>query len=115
MKKWEDLTISNDFLFSKVMRDAEICKEVLEVLLDIEIDKIEYIQEQKTIDLLYEQKSIRMDIFVKAAETLYNVEMQTTNQKDLTKRIRYYMAMGDLYEIDKGDFYQILERRPPLL
>lgn len=25
--KWEDLTISNDFIFSKVMRDKEICKE----------------------------------------------------------------------------------------
>ena len=26
---WENLTLSNDFMFSKVMRDKEICRETL--------------------------------------------------------------------------------------
>lgn len=32
-KIWESLTISNDFIFSKLMKDKEICKEVLEEML----------------------------------------------------------------------------------
>ena len=27
--KWEELGISNDFLFGKVMQDADLCKELL--------------------------------------------------------------------------------------
>ena len=30
IKKWEDLTITDDFMFSQVMKDEEICKEVVE-------------------------------------------------------------------------------------
>ncbi len=28
--EWEKLGISNDFLFGKVMQDAELCKELLQ-------------------------------------------------------------------------------------
>ena len=31
--KWEELSISNDFLFGKVMQDAELCKELLQRIL----------------------------------------------------------------------------------
>lgn len=31
-KKFEDLTIENNFLFQKVMQDEEICKEFIENL-----------------------------------------------------------------------------------
>jgi len=37
--KWEELDISNDFLFGKVMQDAELCKELLQrILPDLEED-----------------------------------------------------------------------------
>ena len=40
---WEKLGISNDFLFGKIMQDAELCKELLQrILPDLEIDHIEY-------------------------------------------------------------------------
>ena len=53
-KIWESLTISNDFIFAKVMRDKEICRETLEILLDKKIGDIEYIDNQKVIDMRYE-------------------------------------------------------------
>lgn len=37
IEKWEDLTISNDFIFAKLMTDKEICKEIIENLLHIKI------------------------------------------------------------------------------
>lgn len=46
--KWEELGISNDFLFGKVMRNPELCKELLQrILPDLKIDHIEYPQLQR--------------------------------------------------------------------
>ena len=59
---WENLTLSNDFMFSKVMRDKEICRETLEILLDKKIGEITYIDNQKTIDINYDSKSVRLDV-----------------------------------------------------
>ncbi|MFR4987284.1 MAG: hypothetical protein ACLUCH_07810 [Lachnospirales bacterium] len=64
IEKWEDLTISNDFLFSKLMRDKEICKEIIEILLNIKVGDITYLEEQKTIDIIYDKKSVRLDVYV---------------------------------------------------
>ena len=61
-KKYEDLTFLDDFMFCKVMRNPEICKRMLETILCIEIDHIEYPQTQKSIDILADAKSIRMDV-----------------------------------------------------
>ena len=41
-KKFEDLTISDDFMFGIVMRDPKYCKPFLETILNIKISRIEY-------------------------------------------------------------------------
>jgi len=33
--KWEELSISNDFLFGKVMQNPELCKELLQRILPL--------------------------------------------------------------------------------
>ena len=84
---WEELDITNDFLFGKVMRNSEICRQVLETILNIEIDRIEYPEEQKSIDMTVDAKSVRLDVYVRDfLGTVYNIEMQTTNTGDLPKR-----------------------------
>ena len=108
---WENLKISNDFIFAKVMRNPELCKGLLERLLDISIDHIEYPEEQKTIDIAKGSKSIRLDVYLKDGKgTVYNVEIQTTNNKNLPKRIRYYAGMIDLNAIEKGADYNNLPK-----
>lgn len=47
LKRYEDLTFSDDFMFCKIMQNESICKEVLEILLKIKIQKIDYLQKQK--------------------------------------------------------------------
>ena len=42
--------------------------------------------------------------------TVYNIEMQATNKKNLPKRIRYYQAMIDLNIIEKGSSYNKLKK-----
>ena len=48
-KKFEDLTFSDHFIFEKVLQNEEICTELLERLLHIKIDHIEYPEIEKTI------------------------------------------------------------------
>ena len=108
-KTLKELNLEDDFLFAKVMTDKIICKELLEKLLNIEIEKITMPEEQKTINLLLESKGIRLDIYVKDENnTVYNVEMQRGSHKNLPKRLRYYQGNMDLDCISKGENYNKL-------
>lgn len=49
VKPIEELTFTDDFMFGRIMQNPEICKGLLERLLEIKIDKIEYPILQKTI------------------------------------------------------------------
>lgn len=107
---WEELGISNDFLFGKVMQNAELCKELLQrILPDLKIDRIEYPEVQKSIRPDIDAKSVRLDVYVQDGKnTVYDIEMQATDTKELPKRTRYYQSMIDLQMIDKGEYYKNL-------
>lgn len=110
-KTLKELNLEDDFLFAKVMSDKGICKELLEKILEVEIEKVEMVEEQKTIDLLLESKGIRLDVYVKDENnTIYNVEMQRGKHKNLPKRLRYYQGSIDLDLISKGEDYRKLAK-----
>ena len=102
---WESLGLSNDFLFGKVMQDAGLCGELLQrILPDLEIGRIEYPELQKEVKPDSDAKSIRLDVYVKDKEdVIYNIEMQTSDTREIPKRSRYYQGMIDLQLLDKGD------------
>lgn len=88
----------------------DLCKELLELILDIKIRKVEIAEQQKNVDITYDGKGVRFDVYVDDAEnTVYDIEMQTTRQKDLPKRTRYYQGMIDLNLIQKGMRYSELK------
>ena len=108
-ERWQNLTPSDDFVFSKMMRNKAICKGLVETLLGFDIDRIEYPEEQKSIDIAMDAKSVRLDVYVKDdKDTVYNIEMQTSPQSYLPKRSRYYQGMIDLNLIEKGELYDKL-------
>ena len=109
---WEKLSISNDFLFGKVMQNPELCKELLQrILPDLEIDHIEYPELQKSIKPDIDAHSIRLDVYVKdEKEVVYDIEMQVSDTKELPKRSRYYQGMMDLQLIDKRQYYDELNQ-----
>ena len=110
-KTLKELNLEDDFLFAHVMSDKDICKEFLEKLLEVEIEKIEMPENQKTIDLVLESKGIRLDIYVKDENnTVYNVEMQRGKHKNIPKRLRYYQGNIDLDLINKGEDYRKLAK-----
>ncbi len=110
-KAFEELQIKDDFMFSVIMRNPKFCKPFLERILGIKICHIEYPKSQETIDLSADAKSVRLDIYVEdGKESVYNIEMQTTENRNLPKRTRYYQGMIDLNILEKGDNYKKLKR-----
>lgn len=109
---WEEIGLSNDFIFGKVMSDPELCKELLErILPGIEIDHIEYPELQKPIKEDVDARSVRLDVYVKDGKnTVYDIEMQKVNTRELPKRSRYYQGMMDLQLIDSGQPYKKLNQ-----
>ena len=110
-KPIEKLTIVDDFMFGAVMRNPKYCKPLLEMALGVKIRKISYPELQKSIDARYGSKSIRLDVYVEdEAGTVYNVEIQTTDKKNLPKRTRYYQGLIDLHILEKGEDYTALRK-----
>lgn len=109
---WESLGLSNDFLFGKVMSNPKICKQLLErILPDLEIERIEYPELQKSLKHDVDARSVRLDVYIKDDKgTVYDVEMQAVDTKELPKRSRYYQGMMDLQLIDTGQAYKKLAR-----
>ena len=104
-KKWEDLTITDDFMFCKVMSDPDICKELLEILLHIKIERLEFQEPQKSFKLTSESRGIRLDVYVKDSNRVFDIELQTTNERNLELRTRYYQGVMDISELEKGEFF----------
>ena len=108
-KRFDDLTIADDFMFCKVMQNEGICKEFLEMVLVNEIGRIAYLSPQNTVAAGIEAKSVRLDILVKdEAGKSYDVEMQVSNEHNIPKRMRYYQAAIDIAFLDKGSHYKTL-------
>ncbi|WP_026654306.1 Rpn family recombination-promoting nuclease/putative transposase [Butyrivibrio sp. AE3003] len=110
-KEFKDLTFADDFMFAKVMLNEKLCKQLLEIILEVKIKKLSYPEEQKTINPSYDSKSVRLDVYVDDEKgTVYNIEMQTTNPGNIPRRARYYQGMIDLNLIEKGEDYHKLAK-----
>lgn len=111
-KTYEELDFTDDFMFCKVMtHNLTLCKELLEIILEKKIKKVELSQSQKEIKITYDGKGVRLDVYVEDEEnTVYDTEMQATDTKNLPKRSRYYQGMIDLNLISKGENYKKLKK-----
>lgn len=101
-KSYEELTLANDFIFMKVMQNEHLCRKFLEMVLGIRIKKINIHNTQRTIETSPDSKGIRLDVYVEGSDTVYNIEMQATDQGDLPKRTRYYQSKIDNSILEKG-------------
>ena len=113
IKEWEELTISDNFLFQKVMRNKRICKLLIEKLLGIKVRAITYPAAEKVIEESPTQKGIRLHLYVETEDgMIIDIEMQTADKSLgwLPKRTRYYQAMIDLNVLGKGKDYIELKK-----
>lgn len=75
-KTWEELDITDDYLFKLVMKHKHICKSMIEKILRIKIRDLRYIEEEKTLKHQYDSKGVRLDVYVEDDQnTVYDIEM----------------------------------------
>ena len=108
-QKWEKATIANNFIFYKVMRhNPDVCKELLEILLEMEIDHID-MRGEETVEIDFGNKGIRLDVYAKNCTQAFNLEMQTSDTKELPERARYYQGSIDVDSLNSGEKYKELK------
>ena len=127
-KSLNDVDIRDDFMFSYIMRDPELCLGLLRQLLpDCPIERIEYVEleaekqqlekalgtrleTQKVLFGAAGKRSVRLDAYLDDGKTIYNIEMQTAEQIALPQRSRLYQAHIDVNQLERGQYYD--ELRP---
>ena len=95
-KPWNELTIADNFIFCKVMENERICRGVLETLLGISVEHIDYLKTENPLENFYDSRGIRLDVYVKDSYRIFNIEMQTGNYNDMLLRARYYLSSSDV-------------------
>ena len=109
VKRFEDLTLQDDFMFCKVMQNPDLCKRLIEMILADTIGKITYISIQHNLKNYEQAKSVRFDVLVQTENgKFYDIEMQVSNEKNIPKRMRFYQSAIDISFLDKGNFYNDL-------
>lgn len=108
-KPFDELTFSDDWMFQKVMHDPLICAELVERLLHINIDHVEYPELEKTIAPYYTSKGVRLDVYLKDSDKVIDIECQSNLRPALGKRTRYYQSMIDIDNLMKGEKYDRLK------
>ena len=108
--QWKNASLSNNFIFCRVMSEnLDLCKDFLEMLLNIQIERLELSQAEKTIDVDFLSKGVRFDVYVKdGTGRCFDIEMQTTDRKNLPKRARYYQGILDISNLNQGFDYEEL-------
>jgi predicted transposase/invertase (TIGR01784 family) len=106
-ERWERLTIANDFIFCKVMLDVDICREVLETILGVPIERVEHVGRQEVLDASPDMHAVRLDVYARdEAGTVYDVEMQSADTYELPRRARYYQSLMALDQLQRGEPYR---------
>ena len=108
-QKWKNATIANNFIFYKVMyNNQDVCKELLEILLQIKIDHI-VMHIEETIEIDYDKKGVRLDVYAQGSDKAFDIEMQSTDKGEIPERARYYQGILDVNELNSGQEYKDLK------
>ena len=104
------IEFTNDFMFATIMQgNKDICRRVLECILDFEIESIEYVEDQYALQTYIDSHGVRLDVIAKDTGAIYDIEMQTVDDDDIPRRMRYYQSQIDVSELKKGEQYKTLK------
>lgn len=108
-KSFDELTFADDWMFQKVLHNPEISSELVERLLHIRVDHVEFPELEKVIAPYYTTKGIRLDVYLKDNNKVIDIELQSYPMEALGKRIRYYESMLNMDALMKGQDYTLLK------
>lgn len=113
-QQWEELTIANDRMFSMVMENNAICRELLRrIFPELAIDRVQQVTVQKQVNTPLDARTVRFDVYIRDdQQRTYIVEMQVANRQNLPYRLRYYLEQVDHSILGPGDNYEKLAGYP---
>ena len=108
-ESFQKLNLTNAYLFAAALQDEEICRNLLEIVLNKEIPRVKAHAEH-TLFLDSDFKSVRFDVYASDEdEVSYDVEMQNDDARNLPKRSRYYQGEMDVTSLKPGEDYNQLK------
>lgn len=112
---YENLDITDDFMFGKVMQKERNSVKLLERLTGNQIDSVRTVVSQKVIKITNDSKGVRYDVYVEDDKgRVYDAEMQRYRSKNKTeilpKRARFYQGLMDLNILNSGQEYAELKQ-----
>lgn len=109
-KPYKDLTFTDDYMFCKVLEnDMELCRQLLNVILDMDIRKVVLADAQHRISITSDIKSVRLDVYLNDDEgTVFDLEMQAAMKPEIPRRSRYYQSIIDIAHLESGMKYTSL-------
>lgn len=110
-REYEQLHITNRFMFNKVMSDKKLCSKVLQCLTGKEISEIKSIVTENCIEITEDSRGVRYDVYVEDADDrVFDAEMQNfKNNGEMPLRSRYYQSMIDLVMMSSGQRFTKLK------
>ena len=112
IKPYEDLSFTDDFLFCRILtRKPDLAAELLETILGRRLRSIRIAEPQRSLEAASFAHGVRFDVYLEDSEdTVYDIEMQTTDDPDLFKRMRYYQSILDADRLLPGKSYRTLPK-----
>ena len=105
MKKLQELTLFDKFLFDETMDIPEAHEAVLQIIFgDDNLKLLTPAQTEKEIRTAPWLRSIRLDVYaIDQEKRIYNTEAQKAEKKDLVKRSRFYQSLIDSSLLEPGE------------
>lgn len=112
IKSIDELDFTDDYMFCKVLiLNPCLSKDLLELILDKKIKKLRVLNSQQSIEITSDGRGVRLDVYMEEDDqSVYDMEMQVVNRRNLPKRSRYYQGMIDLNLIERGADFNELKR-----
>lgn len=102
------IPVSNQYMFGRVMCDESICRDFLGLVLDIEVTSIDYVNAKQVLEPTLTRRGAELDLFVRAREGVFDIEMECQRRGSLGRRFRFYQGAMDARELRKGaDFDEL--------
>ena len=111
-EKWQHATLTDRFLFNRVMKDTEVLLPALHRFVpELEIAAIDQVNAEFDLEHGQDIRGYRLDIFaVDNHQRKYDIEMQVVNYHNLLQRAIAYAASMIEEQLEHGGKYQ--ELRP---
>lgn len=110
---------TNSIVFSLVMRDPSLCRDLLQLILpERQVQEVrlheDYLESasaetERTVIVGVDSRSVRLDVLFTDSTAWYDIEMQVQNKGNIPKRVRYTHSAVDTNILEPGQDYNMLK------